>query len=535
MTYSKVWVAILLTGIALVHIGALRNGFYWDDVPCIVEGHEIRSFGSLPSLFAHETWHNVDLGKRAPEADIDTYRPMLNVSYLIDYQLWGLRPMGFHASNLIFHLANTLLVFAILGRFLSMPYALLAAALFGFHPLASESIHYVSARADSLMVFFALLATWLGFRKKELSLMTGIGMAFSYLLSAMVKETGLLFPMVWIVGFGIREKWRWSRVWGRAAPLLWAVVFYWGLRMHALGTAKAVKDSAQLKEIFLNFPRFVGHFVLSFLVPIFNMPMQYFSVIRPPAPLLAWIAAASFFLLMTALCLGAYRAKSIFGIPLAWLLLALFPPFFAISITGDTSPRYFYGALPASAFLVALLAQDRKVLTYLLIGATLGLAIQSHAVAGYYRTEETFYRSILKLTPGHLGAKYDLANTLVRSGRIPEAIPIYREILQRSPSNHLSRNNLGVALLRSGDAREALSEFQQAITLQPTLVRYYFNAALAYEALHNIHQRNEVLRHAVSLDPAYPSLRTKLSELCRERPMTIPSSLCINGVKAEGD
>ena len=92
------------------------------------------------------------------------YIPLTWLSLAVDYQVWGRNPAGYHLTNLILHVANTLLVLVLVRRLLegrhSQPIwvALLTAALFGVHPLRVESVAWATERKDVLFVSFYLLA-----------------------------------------------------------------------------------------------------------------------------------------------------------------------------------------------------------------------------------------------------------------------------------------------------------------------------------------------------------------------------------------
>src|SRR5574341_285449 len=86
------------------------------------------------------------------------WHPLTWVSYLVDYELHGLSPGGYHLTNVALHAANTLLVFVILRRLTGDVWSgALVAALFGVHPLHVESVAWISERKDVLSASFWLL------------------------------------------------------------------------------------------------------------------------------------------------------------------------------------------------------------------------------------------------------------------------------------------------------------------------------------------------------------------------------------------
>jgi hypothetical protein len=86
------------------------------------------------------------------------WQPLTWLSFVMDYQLFGLNPGGYHFVNLLLHIINSLLLFLILNR---MTHALwksaFVAALFAFHPLHVESVAWIAERKDVLSAFFWML------------------------------------------------------------------------------------------------------------------------------------------------------------------------------------------------------------------------------------------------------------------------------------------------------------------------------------------------------------------------------------------
>jgi hypothetical protein len=89
------------------------------------------------------------------------WHPMTWLSHMLDYQFYGLNPKGHHLTNLLFHIANTLLLFLVLLRMTGALWqSCFVAALFAFHPLNVESVAWVAERKNVLSTFFWLLTMW---------------------------------------------------------------------------------------------------------------------------------------------------------------------------------------------------------------------------------------------------------------------------------------------------------------------------------------------------------------------------------------
>lgn len=126
------------------------------------------------------------------------YRPLLILTYWLDKVLWGLEESFMHLGNVLIHLGNALLVYilarSVFSRIgIASPLAsLMAALLFGVHPLNSESINWISGRSDLLAGSFVLL-TLIFFTKSlwEEKLVWSLVATIFLVLGCLVKESAL--------------------------------------------------------------------------------------------------------------------------------------------------------------------------------------------------------------------------------------------------------------------------------------------------------------------------------------------------------
>ena len=89
------------------------------------------------------------------------WHPLTWLSHMLDCQLFGMAPAGHHLVSLLFHVANTLLLFFILSRMTHTLWQSAAVAfLFALHPLHVESVAWVAERKDVLSTFFLMLTLW---------------------------------------------------------------------------------------------------------------------------------------------------------------------------------------------------------------------------------------------------------------------------------------------------------------------------------------------------------------------------------------
>ncbi|WP_461834277.1 hypothetical protein [Desulfothermus sp.] len=135
---------ILLAAITfLIFIPSLKNGFVWDDRSIIFNQiHEIKGLSIYKPNFIY-------------------YRPLTMISFLLDFLVWKYRPLGYHLTNVLIHIANVLLVYGLFGRIftrlnMNRTWAFWSALIFAVHPVHVESVSWIAGRTDLLVTFFSL-------------------------------------------------------------------------------------------------------------------------------------------------------------------------------------------------------------------------------------------------------------------------------------------------------------------------------------------------------------------------------------------
>jgi tetratricopeptide (TPR) repeat protein len=175
----------------LAYLNSLGNTFVYDDYVTITNNHFIREWRYLSAFFNQKYF--VISGEL-------TYRPIVTLSYFIEYAIWQLRPWGYHLTNIIIHTLNVYLVYCMAYRlFYNRPAAFISCLIFAVHPIFTEAVNAVSYREDLLSATFLLVA-FLLFLKSNRS--TGkrdfiISYAFSlcaYLFALLSKEMAITLP-----------------------------------------------------------------------------------------------------------------------------------------------------------------------------------------------------------------------------------------------------------------------------------------------------------------------------------------------------
>jgi hypothetical protein len=281
-----------------------------------------------------------------PVAEI-WYRPLLVVTYLHDYFLWGTNYMGWRITSLGLHLVNAWLVYYLTKQITREEWmAFLAGFIFAIHPIHTESVAYLAGRHDPLAAFF-YLAAFLSFilhcqsRSKAYGALSILCFAFAL----MSKEVAITLPLVFIAYTLILTKPRDEQISTRGFGLIalhaFTLMLYLVFRIVTVGDVGGYRDATGTPLVFRPDPlialfSFIITPVRHFLFP-FNQSIPY---VRPVRPGLAVVFGASLLLLSRRAHL-LRRRSTMFG--LIFLCLSVLPTYHLLYISPQlNNSRYLY-------------------------------------------------------------------------------------------------------------------------------------------------------------------------------------------------
>ena len=229
--------ALILACVVLgLYAPTLWNEFVWDDTALILRDPLIRSWQLIPEAFQHFLFLDA--------TPSDFYRPIQRLTYLVDYAAFVFKPAGYHFTSIVCHLGATLALLALSRELLRLweveeakaPWlAFLAALAWAIHPVHTAAVAYIAGRADPLAAAFGFLGLFCALRvmgatgsRRSLLLFAGL---LLFLLSALSKETGLIFPLLWIAIVILRKNWK--QILPAVVVVLFVGVTYLSLRLPA--------------------------------------------------------------------------------------------------------------------------------------------------------------------------------------------------------------------------------------------------------------------------------------------------------------
>ncbi|NQY07882.1 MAG: hypothetical protein HRT68_17220, partial [Flavobacteriaceae bacterium] len=219
-TTFLVILCLIITSIVL--FPTLQNDWVnWDDGEYVKDNLLIKelSFKSIQTAF--ETDHI-----------LGAYIPMVLVSWMIDYAIWGTNAYGYHLSNLLIHLSIIVLVFYLVNKMTNKTrMAFIVAILFAVHPMRVEAVAWITARKDLLYTFFFMLGL-ITYHKYNFSQFVKQKIIFFLLCliffscSLFSKGTAVIFPFILILFDYLWKRNNYKRIVLEKVPFLIIAVFF---------------------------------------------------------------------------------------------------------------------------------------------------------------------------------------------------------------------------------------------------------------------------------------------------------------------
>lgn len=471
---------LLLAGVTVAaHAPGLANGFAWDDKLLIVDNPDTRDLAQLPKVIM------------SPDVMKPYYRPLCRASYLVDYQLYGMEPRGFHAENLLLHVGGVLLLFALGLRLFQQPGpALLAALLLAVHPVHVEAVAFISARNNLLALLFSLAATLLLMRAVERrSAAAAVLSGLAFFLGLASKEQGaMVLPVLgaWLLLAPASRALRWRGL-PYLIPHLAGLGAYLALRAVALGGPAATDPiwpglTERLLRNYYLLPEYLRLAVFpDQLSVIHELPSDYLTLWWLP---LAWLAA----LLLATYLVRRPSPASTFG--LLWCGLNLVPMLGLVPIpsTGHTvmAERFVHASAAGLWLVVADLANrgvrqlpPRAVRVVWAAGAVALIALGART---WTRTQEwkddlSLFRSTAKANPRSLLARFDYGVELKDRGDLEGARAEWLAALAIAPKDPGTHAQLGTLAAVEGRLDEAEMHYRVALAGDPGLAEASLNLA----------------------------------------------------------
>ena len=487
-------------------LATLSLALYWktlgfdfvnlDDASYIYENPDIReglTLGGLYTAFFGEKY---------------LWIPLVWVSFMLDFELWGLDPGGYHLTNALLHSANSVLVFLVLRRMTatskrSLWASAFVGAVFAVHPLHVESVAWITERKDVLFAFFWILAMWAYLRYSERpSPSRYLPVMALFAFSLMSKPMAVTLPLALL----LLDLWPLGRL-RRVRDATGLIIEKLPLFALSLGATAIAYLSAQKGGAV------IGASEVTFMERAMNALISYVTYLKmtlypanlavfyphPHTGVEPWKAVVSALVLVviTAAALLNARKRPYLIVGWLWFLITLIPAIGIIQSGAQAlADRFMYVPLIGLSIIAAwgvpdLLngLKDRLRLKashlYAIPGTISAIVLMVLATLTFYQLRHwqnnfTLYGHALEVTQNNYLAHNNLAIALDAAGQRADAIEHYNKAISVNPAFPDPHFNLGVLYAESNRPLEAIKHLRRVLALLPDLPRALFQLGRVY-------------------------------------------------------
>lgn len=501
------------------HFINLDDDIYIYENPTVTAGLTVRGLAWAFTTFHAANWH-----------------PLTWLSHMLDTQIFGINPGPHLVVNVVFHILNTLLLFALLQYMTHRPWrSALVASLFALHPMHVESVAWAAERKDVLSTFFGLISmlAYVRYAKAVSSWKQFLPVTISLALALMAKPMFVTWPFVML----LLDYWPLKRLqWhprdglGRLVrglaplarekiPIFVLVVASMAITYVAQARGGAVRQfsDAPLSPRISNAVVSYGRYLVSLFWPS-GLGVYYpFS----PAGIPPWqvVGALALVACITIAAIRAMEGRGYLFTGWAWYLGTLIPVVGLVQVGGQAmADRYSY--IPSVGIFVMLVwgvadlvAQGRVQHRATVFAAITWLVILGSLAwiqVGYWRDGITLFRHTLLVAPDNLVIHYNLGHALGKQGDLNEAVTQFGEALRIKPDFLDALINIGVTLNDQRRFAEATTYLTRAIKLEPRSSKAHLQLGIALAQDGNSDGALPHFYQALEFAPSDPDVRTNL-------------------------
>lgn len=457
------------------------------------------------------------------------WHPLTWLSYMADCQLFGVNARALHLVNLGLHLANTLLVFALLRRLTGAVWASgIVAAFFGWHPMHVESVAWIAERKDVLSTLFWLLTMWAYVEyAKRRSRGWYAGMLAFFILGLMSKAMLVTLPLalllvdVWPLGRLDLNAARW---WSNAPRLIiekiplfaLAAAASWAAYLAQAGAAISTSDltfTERVANAFMSYARYIGKTIWPTDLAVFYPPGIW--------PVWQAIAVAIVLGLVSVAAIKSVRDKPFFFTGWFWFLGTLVPVIGIVQVGSQSmADRYMY--VPSIGLYIALVWSVRDQLrseprtkiaaSAATVAALVACMILTAQQVARWQNSVTLLTHAERVTPPNIVTLNNLMLALLKEGKTNEANQRALRSIQVAPEEELTWQNAGNMAFAEGRLEEALGYYRKGLKLKPHSPNLNFSAGVVLDRQGKSAEAIEHYHRAILAKPAFLQARMNLAK-----------------------
>ena len=507
----------------LIYLNSLGNTFVYDDYLTITNNHFIREWRYLSAFFNQ---------KYFVVSNELTYRPVVTLSYFVDYAIWQLRPGGYHLTNLIIHTLNVYLVyFTAYYLFRNRITAFISCLLFSVHPIFSEAVNAVSYREDLLSATF-LLAAFILFVKysqnptrRSFSIRYPLSL-LAYLLAMVSKETAIVLPFL-ILSYEFifkrdpipNRQHLTRRLMVNYGGYIVIGGFYLFLRFYLIhNPGESVEYPGN--SIFVNFimmTKVIGYYLKLLFIPA-PLNADYVVPLTFSPTDAAFIISIILLIITAILLVKKCRLSRIWTFSTIWFFVTLLPVLNIIPINNIMAERYLY--IPGIGFtmlfgsILTHRISEYKTYKLLRVGTIAVVCLlfiwETVNRNKIWLNEFTFSTETIRRSPGSFRIYNNLGFFYYHKGLNDAAIQAFKDSIRIRYNQPKAHCNLGAAYSLKGLSDEAIEELKVAIQLRNQYPEAHNNLGILYKRKGMLNEAVNEYIEALKFNPYYADAHNNL-------------------------
>ncbi len=472
-----------------------------------------------PALFTRESLHGMTMENLKQVLSIQsfsTYQPVRDITYMVDFTLWGPSRaaviFGMHIQSMILYLLMILACWRFLLELfrvfvddedLAFTWAAFSTIIYAAHPVHVESVAWLYARKEPLLGLFTFLCMWMFIRARVSSWRYYISSGIFLVLAILSKPTALVIPAVLILlDLAIQGRlkqpsfWRWRAF--VYAPML-VLVIPMAVRLVEMmiqaGGVKPYHGGSFWTNLLA-----VSHILVSYIDLIgftINFSADYpIRLHADPHAWQAWVFVGINIILILAAVAAFVKRHYLAAFFIAWYYIFLLPVSHIFPIAQIMADRY--ALLPSLSWCV-LLGYGLSLLRHLDLKSprfspefpmVLSMVFSTVIVLSYgymtihqntvWRNSQTLWEDTLAKYPNSSPGNVNLAAIYLSQMRFREVQDLCLAAIREKPYDYLAISNLALAQMMMGQFDNAINNYQQALKLKPDLMTSRKGLANAY-------------------------------------------------------
>jgi Tfp pilus assembly protein PilF len=460
--------------------------------------------------------------------DAGFWHPLTWLSLMLDCQLYRLNAGGYHWTNVLLHVANSILLFLVLSRMTGAVFkSAFVAALFALHPLHVESVAWVSQRKDVLSTFFWVLtmSAYVYYTERP-GVYRYLPIVLFYVLGLMSKPMVVTLPLVLL----LLDYWPLKRFPSSAFPVslyrlilekiplfilaagLTAVTFYTEGKIGALKSFEMFPVEVRTANAIVSYVGYIWKTVW----PI-NLAIFY-----PHSGILPWwqiVPSALMLVSITFLVFYNMKRYPFLVTGWFWYILTLSPVIGLVQIGGHgMADRYTYIPL-IGLFVVMVWGVSRlwegwqygKIFAPLSSLVVLSvLMVLTWFQVQHWRDSISLFQHALHVTEKNYVVYNNLGAALFHKGNFDDSMECFKKALQIKPDYADAYNNMGLITAFRGKSEEAMFYYTQAIKMNPNDEKAHNNLANVLADRGSVDEAIQHYKEALRIRPDYADAHNNL-------------------------